>query len=150
VIPHELSLLIEAVNATGDTGAQARLEHLFSVSRTLAAYGTLAPGRTNHHVVAPLGGVWTAGVILGELSEDGWGATLGYPAFRPRADGGAIAAHVLVSEGLPGAWARLDAFEGPEYRRILVPVFEAGETPGRTLATVANVYVVATAQCLGP
>jgi len=32
------------------------LEARFHVGRVLAVYGTLAPGKPNHHVVAPLGG----------------------------------------------------------------------------------------------
>jgi hypothetical protein len=35
--------------------AEQRLDDLFRTSHTLAVYGTLVPGRPNHHVVAPLG-----------------------------------------------------------------------------------------------
>jgi hypothetical protein len=35
--------------------AEQRLDDLFGSSHTLAVYGTLAPGRPNHHVLAPLG-----------------------------------------------------------------------------------------------
>ena len=45
---------------------------------------------------------------------------------------------------LATAWPDLDRFEGPEYRRILVPVFSTGLGPGqadeRQLYTVANLY----------
>ena len=129
--------------APGIADAEARLEARFRVGHALAVYGTLAPGRLNHHVVAPLGGEWTAGVVEGELSPVGWGATLGYPAFRPRVGGAAVAVQVLTSARLPGAWARLDAFEGPEYRRILVPVFRDDAAGARHLYTVANLYAVA-------
>ena len=40
--------------------AEQRLDDLFGSSHTLAVYGTLAPGRPNHHVLAPLGSEWTA------------------------------------------------------------------------------------------
>lgn len=57
----------------------------------------------------------------------------GYPAFRP--GNGAVPVSVLTSAALPAHWARLDEFEGADYRRILVPV---------TLATgaivVAHLY----------
>ncbi|HZF68995.1 MAG TPA: gamma-glutamylcyclotransferase [Gemmatirosa sp.] len=119
------------------------LEAWFHVGRVLAVYGTLAPGKPNHHVVAPLGGAWTQGVVEGELSPVGWGVTLGYPAFRPRSGGAPVAVHVLTSARLPAAWARLDAFEGAEYRRILVPVFAPGAAGARRLVTVANLYAVA-------
>src|SRR5215213_6546334 len=101
--------------------AERRLDDLFGTSHTLVVYGTLAPGRPNHHVVAPLGGEWTDGLIEGDLFPMGWGAALGYPGFRPRVGGEAVAVRVLTSLSLATAWPTLDRFEGPEYKRILVP-----------------------------
>ena len=126
-----------------ESDAERRLDARFGTSHTLAVYGTLAPGQHNHHVVAPLGGEWTDGLIEGELVPVGWGATLGYPAFRPRAGGAAVAVQVLTAPTLPTAWPALDRFEGPEYRRILVPVFRPGLTDERRLYTVANLYAAA-------
>lgn len=123
--------------------AERRLEDRFRISHTLAVYGTLAPGQPNHHVVAPLGGEWTEGLIEGDLFPVGWGATLGYPAFRPRAGGPAVPVRVLASPLLPAAWPGLDHFEGAEYRRILVPVFTPGPPEERRLYTVANLYAAA-------
>ena len=123
--------------------AEERLDALFGVRCALAVYGTLAPGRPNHHVVAPLGGEWAEGVVEGELSAEGWGATLGYPAFRPRAGGAAVAVRVLTSSALPDAWTALDEFEGAEYRRLLVPVLRPARAGERTLLTVANIYAAA-------
>ena len=128
------------VHAPDAVDAERRLEAPFRTSHTLAVYGTLAPGRPNHHVVAPLGGEWTDGLVEGDLSPVGWGATLGYPAFRPRPGGPAVAVQVLTSPALAAAWPALDRFEGPEYRRILVPVFTPGPADGRRLYTVANLY----------
>ena len=122
-------------DASGSDDAERQLDALFHTSRTLAVYGTLAPGQPNHHIVAPLGGEWTNGVVEGDLYPTGWGAILGYPAFRPRAGGAAVAVQVLISPLLPAAWPALDEFEGPEYQRILVPVFTE-----RRLYTVANLY----------
>ena len=121
-------------------GAEGRLEAMFGVSRRLAVYGTLAPGRPNHYVVAPLGGEWTEGVVEGDLSAEGWGAALGYPAFRPRVGGAAVAVRVLNASALARAWAEIDRFEGAEYQRILVPVFRPGPADERHLYTVANIY----------
>lgn len=135
----------ERAVAASSGAAERRLEDLFRVSRKLAVYGTLAPGRPNHHVVAPLGGAWSAGVIEGDLAPEGWGATLGYPAFRPRVGGPVVPVHVLTSPALVAAWPELDRFEGPEYRRILVPVFGAGPAGERPLSTVANIYAAAAA-----
>jgi gamma-glutamylcyclotransferase (GGCT)/AIG2-like uncharacterized protein YtfP len=135
-----------ASSELADSGAEARLESLFPVSRTLAVYGTLAPGRSNHHVVAPLGGEWTEGVVEGDLSPEGWGATLGFPAFRARVGGPLVSVHVLTAARLADAWAVLDDFEGPGYRRILVPVLRAEPADDRSerrLYTVANLYAAA-------
>jgi hypothetical protein len=46
----------------------------------------------------------------------------GYPAFKWRHGVGQVPVSVLTSAALPAHWARLDAFEGPGYRRILVSV----------------------------
>jgi gamma-glutamylcyclotransferase (GGCT)/AIG2-like uncharacterized protein YtfP len=133
-------------SAAGSDGrrAERRLDALFRTSHTLAVYGTLAPGRPNHHVVAPLGGEWTDGLIEGDLLPVGWGAALGYPGFRPRVGGDAVAVQVLTAPSLATALPTLDHFEGPGYQRILVPVFGTeiggGEAGERRLYTVANLY----------
>lgn len=90
--------------------------------RRLAVYGTLAPGRPNHHLLAPLGGRWREGQVQGRLVASGWGATLGYPALALDPNGQSIAVHVLDSEDLPTAWPWLDRFEGPGYRRVVTTV----------------------------
>jgi gamma-glutamylcyclotransferase (GGCT)/AIG2-like uncharacterized protein YtfP len=153
----EVRRLVDAVNAerrqsdasgsaAGSEGSRAerRLDDLFGTGHTLAVYGTLAPGRPNHHVLAPLAGEWTDGLIEGDLLPVGWGADLGYPGFRPRVGGDAVAVRVLRAPSLASAWADLDRFEGPGYERILVPVFGTKLGPGqageRRLHTVANLY----------
>ncbi|MDE2410977.1 MAG: gamma-glutamylcyclotransferase [Sphingomonadales bacterium] len=88
----------------------------------LVTYGTLSPGRPNHGQLAMLGGEWKVGAVRGRLVEHGWGATLGYPALvlSSDADAGVIAVDLLECRDLPQHWARLDAFEGAEYRRVPV------------------------------
>jgi gamma-glutamylcyclotransferase (GGCT)/AIG2-like uncharacterized protein YtfP len=124
--------------------AERQLDALFRTSQTLAVYGTLAPGQPNHQVVAPLGGEWTDGLIEGDLLPVGWGAALGYPGFRPRDGGDAVAVQVLTAPLSATAWPTLDRFEGPGYQRILVPVFSTELGPGqageRRLCTVTNLY----------
>jgi hypothetical protein len=55
-----------------------------------------------------------------------------------------VAVKVLTAPLLATAWPTLDRFEGPEYQRILVPVFRAELGPDqadeRRLYTVANLY----------
>ena len=49
----------------------------------LATYGSLAPGRPNHHQLDGLEGRWSEGDVYGRLVDAGWGASLGYPALIP-------------------------------------------------------------------
>lgn len=83
----------------------------------LATYGTLAPGRPNHHQLSDLKGHWLTGTVRGRLSPRGWGAALGYPALVPDENGDQVDVWVFVSADLPQHWRRLDAFEGDEYQR---------------------------------
>lgn len=94
----------------------------------LATYGTLAPGRVNHHQLAALPGRWLEGTATGRLVEAGWGAKLGYPGLVLDLAGldpaaGAVAGHLFESPELPGHWPRLDSFEGEGYRRVAAPVW---------------------------
>jgi hypothetical protein len=85
--------------------------------------------------VAPLGGEWTDGVVEGDLFPVGWGATLGYPAFRPMAGGAAVAVKVLTR---PGALRRL-APTGP-LRRRGVPAHPRTRLLRRTRGRAAAVH----------
>jgi gamma-glutamylcyclotransferase (GGCT)/AIG2-like uncharacterized protein YtfP len=91
-------------------------------STRLAVYGSLAPGKSNHRMLAGLRGSWRPVTAHGVLEDHGWGAGLGFPAFTwdPAAD--PVAMLIFESPDLPGHWKTLDEFEGADYRRILVPV----------------------------
>jgi gamma-glutamylcyclotransferase (GGCT)/AIG2-like uncharacterized protein YtfP len=91
-------------------------------TRRLATYGTLAPGRPNHHQLAALTGRWLRGRLRGRLVEVGWGAALGFPGLVLDATGPTIEVQVFESHDLPRHWDRLDAFEGPGYRRVATRV----------------------------
>ncbi|WP_164157297.1 gamma-glutamylcyclotransferase family protein [Sandarakinorhabdus rubra] len=96
----------------------------------LAVYGTLAPGRANHHELAGLAGVWSHGWVRGLLLPQGWGAALGSPGLLLDDDGANVPVHLFHSGDLPAHWARLDEFEGPGYCRTLVMVSTpAGNVP---------------------
>jgi len=88
----------------------------------LAVYGSLAPGRSNHQQLDGLAGRWRAGVVRGALMAPGWRAGLDFPGVVLDPGGGEVAVQVFESPGLPGRWARLDAFEGPHYRRVVARV----------------------------
>jgi gamma-glutamylcyclotransferase (GGCT)/AIG2-like uncharacterized protein YtfP len=79
----------------------------------LATYGTLAPGRPNHHQLDGLDGQWSQGQVCGTLVDAGWGAGLGYPALVLDARGTPVDVQVFESVELPAHWSRLDQFEGP-------------------------------------
>lgn len=132
-----------AVNATRarsgvrpDDPLEREVEARFGASHRLAVYGSLAPGEVNYQVIADLPGSWEDGIVTGTVRSSGWGADVGFPVLSWRAGGPPVTARVLVSDALPGAWGRLDAFEGPDYRRILVPV----HAPDGALLGVANLY----------
>lgn len=97
------------------------------MSRTrLATYGTLAPGRPNHHQISDLPGVWRRGTVRGRLVDSGWGAAMGFPALVP-GDEGEVSVDLFESPALPDHWARLDAFEGEGYERRTIIVHVDGE-----------------------
>jgi gamma-glutamylcyclotransferase (GGCT)/AIG2-like uncharacterized protein YtfP len=103
----------------------------------LATYGTLAPGRQNHSELSDLAGRWLVGHVCGSLVDAGWGAELGYPALVLDPEGPEIEVFVFESQALLHHWDRLDAFEGPGYRRVAVDVTtDEGVLP-------ASIYVLA-------
>jgi len=104
----------------------------------LATYGTLAPGRQNHGQLSDLSGRWLVGYVRGSLVEAGWGAKLGYPALILDPDGALIEVFVFESRALPDHWHRLDAFEGPGYRRIAVDVSTADGPVSASIYVLAN------------
>jgi gamma-glutamylcyclotransferase (GGCT)/AIG2-like uncharacterized protein YtfP len=89
------------------------------VTHRLSVYGTLAPGRANAHVLAGIAGTWRAAVARGTLHAEGWGAAAGYPGLVLSAEGAAVPGLVFSSDELGDHWARIDAFEGDGYRRVL-------------------------------
>lgn len=88
----------------------------------LAAYGTLAPGESNHRVVADIDGRWLAGSVRGHRWNWDDGPYAGLPALVLDPDGPEVAVSVLVADRLDVFWPRLDRFEGPGYRRVTTPV----------------------------
>ena len=138
----DLERALSAVNEARRTGAgspasdaELSLESRFGCSRKLAIYGSLAPGASNHHQIADLRGTWEYGSVKGRKHDRGWGAGAGFPGLELSPEGGEVAVMLLQSADLPGAWARLDAFEGSDYRRVLAPVSRDG-----TVFAVANIY----------
>jgi gamma-glutamylcyclotransferase (GGCT)/AIG2-like uncharacterized protein YtfP len=113
------------------------IEALFNASNHLVIYGSLAPGKTNHHVIEDIAGQWLRGYVHGELHENGWGSDLGFPGIVWFPNGPKVDVHLFVSEELPMHWRRLDHFEGEGYKCSLVPVYGDKE-----LIAIANTYEI--------
>lgn len=103
----------------------------------LATYGTLGPGKPNHHHVAMIDGSWSHGFVRGFLHEAGWGADLGFPAIVLDDSGPEVSVDVLESDELSEHLERLDLFEGPGYDRVLTSVVTG------TKVVEAYIYVLA-------
>jgi gamma-glutamylcyclotransferase (GGCT)/AIG2-like uncharacterized protein YtfP len=88
----------------------------------LATYGTLAPGRVNHHQLAGLKGRWQQGTVRDRLVDAGWGAALGHPGLVLDPLGPVVEVYLFESAELPDNWSRLDEFEGTGYRRVVTQV----------------------------
>jgi gamma-glutamylcyclotransferase (GGCT)/AIG2-like uncharacterized protein YtfP len=107
---------------TGEAAGGAAPSRLF-------AYGTLAPGRANAHLLADVHGTWEPATLRGHLVQAGWGAALGYPAVLLDNDpADAVSGMLLTSDALDGVWDELDAFEGDGYQRVIVDVTVADGT----------------------
>ncbi|WP_191841387.1 gamma-glutamylcyclotransferase family protein [Catellatospora chokoriensis] len=91
-------------------------------TRRLATYGSLAPGKPNHHQLNDLAGRWFPGHVHGRLIEQGWGSALGFPGLAVDPDGERVGVEVFESGDLPEHWPRLDEFEGPQYERVVAEV----------------------------
>jgi len=110
-----------------------------SPDHRLVVYGSLAPGKSNHGQLAGLAGTWTAARMRGHFQDRGWGSGQGFPGLTPDPSGPEVEVQVFTSADLPAHWARLDAFEGADYARVLVRVDIGGGT------ALANIYAVGVA-----
>jgi len=103
----------------------------------LFVYGTLAPGRSNAHVLAEVPGTWEPATVTGTLLPEGWGAASGFPGLILDAHGTAVAGFLFSSDALARHWPRLDAFEGDGYVRVVITATRVDGT-----AVAACVYVL--------
>lgn len=117
-------------------------EWLSFPAHRLAVYGTLAPGKSNHGQLAGLSGKWSHGTVRGTLRPAGWGVTHGFPGLIWNPSGDRVAVQLFESQDLERHWERLDAFEGEDYQRLLIPV----ELDGSLVA--ANIYTLSEALSL--
>lgn len=92
------------------------------INQRLFVYGSLAPGRPNERVLAPLGGTWQRATVRGHLKQQGWGAAMGFPGLVLDGAGEEIAGFLFSSEHLASFWDTLDDLEGEDYERVQVEV----------------------------
>ena len=92
------------------------------MTHRLFVYGTLAPGRSNAHVLEGVSGTWESATVRGRLLPEGWGAAAGFPAIVLDEDEPEVDGLLFSSEELGEHWERLDLFEGEGYDRVLTPV----------------------------
>jgi gamma-glutamylcyclotransferase (GGCT)/AIG2-like uncharacterized protein YtfP len=141
--PDELKATLDRVNrarlrlAAGEDTAERDIERICRPSVKLAIYGTLAPGKVNHHHIADLGGAWHDAAVRGSLGRVGHGVHTGLPAIVLDPAAAMLPLKLLLCDALPAAWPRLDAFEGEEMQRLLVVLEGDGGTIG-----VANIYAL--------
>jgi len=90
-----------------------------AMTQRLFVYGTLAPGRPNEHILADVSGTWEPATVVGRLIPEGWGAAAGYAGIVLDEHGNEVEGFIFSSENLTDHWARLDAFEGAGYERVL-------------------------------
>jgi gamma-glutamylcyclotransferase (GGCT)/AIG2-like uncharacterized protein YtfP len=64
-------------------------------------------------------GRWEPATVTGTLHAEGWGAAQGYPGIVLDDDGDIVPGLVFSSDELANHWARLDAFEGDGYERVI-------------------------------
>ena len=102
----------------------------------LFVYGTLAPGRPNEHILRNIGGSWEEACVTGKLHQEGWGATMGYPAIVLDKDGDKIEGFLFSSANIAAHWHQLDEFEGDAYKRVIAKVKLKDNT-------IVNAYIYA-------
>ncbi|WP_394762535.1 gamma-glutamylcyclotransferase family protein, partial [Phenylobacterium sp.] len=72
-----------------------------SVEHRLVVYGSLAPGKSNHHQMDGMTGTWTPGTVRGHFRDIGWGTDQGFPGLTPDPAGPEVAVQLFTSPDLP-------------------------------------------------
>ncbi len=90
----------------------------------LFVYGTLAPGKENHHWLSPLKGAWHPATAKGSIEIQTIGSHAGLPCFIPSKTK-IVEGLIFTSNELYKIWDKLDEFEGVDYIRRLMPVISS-------------------------
>jgi gamma-glutamylcyclotransferase (GGCT)/AIG2-like uncharacterized protein YtfP len=97
---------------------QLRLDGASMITNRLFVYGTLAPGKSNAHILADLAGTWEKASIHGTIYQVTWGPASGYPGILLNQHDAEVSGLIFNSDELSEHWHRLDAFEGEGYTRV--------------------------------
>ena len=92
------------------------------MSEALFVYGTLCPGRENEGILKEIGGTFEEASIKGKYFPEGWIDDFPYPGVDLDQGSEVIDGYLFRSPDLYKFWGRLDAFEGPNYKRIVAEV----------------------------
>ncbi len=91
-----------------------------TLNNVLFVYGTLAPGEENAHIMDGMVGEWRKAYVRGTRHATGWGTHKRHPGFIPDENAPPVKGLLFISNDLPAHWARLDKFEGADYKRISI------------------------------
>jgi gamma-glutamylcyclotransferase (GGCT)/AIG2-like uncharacterized protein YtfP len=133
------SVSLEKLRYNDFTEIERTFIEKYKPGKYFVIYGTLAPKRPNHSKIEHINGKWMKGIVKGKLTNEGWGAELGYFGFKHSHidEQDKIEAHILFSEEIVDNWLYLDEFEGNGYIRILTKFeLENGEVG------VGNIYAI--------
>lgn len=107
----------------------------------LFVYGTLAPGKSNAHVLADVVGTWERATVKGTVFQVVWGPASGYAGILLDDDDVEVPGLIFSSDDLPAHWERLDAFEGEGYARVPVSAkLESGSTVQSYVYSLSAMY----------
>jgi len=99
-----------------------------TMNNVLFVYGTLAPGEENAHIMDGMDGDWCKASVRGTRNDKGWGVNKVHPGFIPDENGDVVNGLIFTSNDLPANWARLDEFEGADYKRVaIIATLENGD-----------------------
>ncbi|PCJ60602.1 MAG: hypothetical protein COA79_08510 [Planctomycetota bacterium] len=88
----------------------------------LFVYGSLAPGEENERYLKEIEGAWEKATVTGQIDENGWGKTGGYPAVILEDSDELVEGLLFNSKYLENHLPDLDAFEGRAYKRVIAKV----------------------------
>lgn len=88
----------------------------------LFVYGTLMPNCPHGNVLEDVVGKFVPATVTGNLKDEGWSASMGYPGIILDEKGDTIHGFLFYSNNLINHWDKLDEFEGEEFTRVAVTV----------------------------